>query len=82
VPLSDERNGVLRGLFRLGKNGSSVCLNLPRPLLFRLGALPGETVVLWIGDDGVAHFKKFAIEETLNNLSVGILPESAHAVKP
>jgi antitoxin component of MazEF toxin-antitoxin module len=47
----DAEVKAMRALQKLVRNGNSTAVSIPRPILFYLGWLPGESIVLEVLDD-------------------------------
>lgn len=71
-----------KALQKIVKNGTSWQITLPRKLMFSMELLPGDPILVWTTDDGVAHFKAYRTDVTIEGRSPGLLPDHPQAGKP
>lgn len=59
----------------LTRNGTSTCINIPRWMLFELGWLPGESVILQALDDKSLLIRRPSDSDFAPKTTVRVLPE-------
>jgi antitoxin component of MazEF toxin-antitoxin module len=67
---------------KIARNGNSMSVTLPRPMLFVCNWLPGDFVKLETLPDGAIKITGFEIGRNVGLASPGVIPERVEPPKP
>lgn len=80
--METSRGAPRRMLQKLVKNGGSTQVTIPRPLLFALGWLTGQPVILELTEERTLHVRPLDERDLMPRGRVGLLPDPPATVKP
>lgn len=72
----------MRALQKLTRNGNSTSVTLPRPLLFHLGWLPGESIILELLEDNSVRLRRPCERDFAPLSTPQLLQRDLESVKP